>query len=303
LNQDDTSQKSIEKILIRINPQENLSAIFNKYIIQFRRMKENTIPVLMYHEVTNFPEGQKKVRKIDPDYSLHINSFEEQMNYLFDEGYQTISCDEFIDHRVYNTKKQCVLTFDDGLVGNYKFAFPILKKYGFKATIFVAVDGISTSRFMNWEQLRELAENGFSVQSHTMTHADLRMLEEREILYELSVSKNIIEKNVGNEVKHLSLPFGSGSKKVCQIARDLGYEVVFTSSYFMKNLYNKPAVVGRIPIRAGDSKQTFENLLSRKSAQSRKIMIVSKLKNGIKKIVGLNNYRKVYRLFYRIKLD
>jgi peptidoglycan/xylan/chitin deacetylase (PgdA/CDA1 family) len=265
-------------------------------------IEENTIPVLMYHEVTDYPEIKKKIRRIDPDYSLSISSFKEHMDCLFEQGYQTISCDELLNHQVH-AKKQCVLTFDDGLVGNYHFAFPILKEYGFKATIFVVVDGVSMGRFMNWEQLHELSENGFSIQSHTMTHADLSMLTEQEIIYELSESKKIIEKKVGKEVKYLSLPFGSGNRKVFQLASDLGYTVIFTSSYYHKNLNNIPAIIGRIPIKSSDSRYTYEYLLSKRHNQLQMIMIKDIVKNGIKKIVGLNNYRKVYRLFYRIKLD
>jgi peptidoglycan/xylan/chitin deacetylase (PgdA/CDA1 family) len=263
---------------------------------------ESMIPVLMYHEVTDIPEKKKKIRKIDPEYSLSMSSFEEHMDYLFENGYQTISCDELIDEQSTASKK-FVLTFDDGLAGNYKIAFPILKRYGFTATIFVVVDGISTERFMSWAQLRDLAENGFMIQSHTMTHADLRRLSAQEILYELSESKKIIEKNVGQEVKYLSLPFGSGDKNVFRIAYDIGYTVIFTSSYYQMNMNHIPAIVGRIPIKSGYSKKKYEDLLTKNPNQLIMIMIKKMIKDIIKRVVGLNNYRKVYRLFYNIKLD
>ena len=264
--------------------------------------EDNTIPVLMYHEVTDYPEIKKKIRRIDPDYSLSADSFHDHMTYLFDEGYRTISCDELLNYQ-FPVKRQCVLTFDDGLIGNYQIAFPICKKFGFKATIFVVVSGICTSRFMNWAQLCELTDNGFSIQSHTMTHADLNNLNEHEILYELSESKKILEKNVGGKVEFLSLPFGSGNKTVLKIARDLGYRAVFTSAYYQMNLNYKPAIFGRIPVKASDSMQTYEYLISKKDDQLRKLMIIGMIKDRIKEIIGLNNYRKVYRLFYRIKLD
>ena len=265
-------------------------------------IEENPIPVLMYHEVTDSPEIGKKIRRIDPDYSLNIDVFKNHMGYLFDKGYHTISCDDLIENHV-RDEKQCVLTFDDGLAGNYQFARPILDKYDFKATIFVVVDGISTERFMTWKQLAELAENGFLIQSHTMTHADLSRLSDREKLYELSESKKSIEKNVGREVKYLSLPFGSGDTKVFQIAGDLGYKAIFTSSFYQMNMNCLPAIYGRIPIKSSDSEQSYKKLLSKKYTQLQRKMITALMKNGIKRIVGLNNYRKVYRLVYKIKLD
>ena len=99
------------------------------------------IPVLMYHEVTNIPERPKKIRRIDPQYSIISQKFEEQMLYLFEHGYETISPDTLTHHQK-DSNQKCVITFDDGLIGNFTTAYPILSKYQFKATIFVFVEDI-----------------------------------------------------------------------------------------------------------------------------------------------------------------
>jgi len=266
------------------------------------KKENNSIPVLMYHEVTDCPERQKEIRKIDPSYSLATQQFEEHIAYLYDSGYRTVSIDEMI-HQQSNNRKTCVITFDDGHVGNYEFAFPILKKYHFTATIFITVGAISIDSFMNWDQLRELTYNGFSIQSHTMTHRALGELNDKDIFYELSESKGIIEKEIRKEVKYLSLPFGSGKRNVFKIADEVGYVAVFTSSLYDIDLNSKPAMIGRIPITDSHNKDTIKNLMLKNPKLYYKMKIDSLIKNTLKKIIGLNNYRKIYRLVYRIEIS
>jgi len=259
------------------------------------------IPVLMYHEVTNNPERQKKIRRIDPNYSLLTQKFEEQMEFLYENGYETVSPDEIIHHQA-NEKKICMLTFDDGFVGNHEFAFPVLKRCQFTATIFVFVGYISTDRYMNWDQLRELASNGFSIQSHTMTHSPLGELSEKEIFYELSESKKIIEKEIGKEVKYLSLPHGSWNKNVFRIADEVGYVGIFTSWPYEINLTINPIRIGRIPIKYGYNIDKFHQIVTKRSELYYKMKSENFIKNIVKKIIGLNNYRKIYRFIYRVEL-
>ena len=255
----------------------------------------------MYHEVTDTPERIKEIRKIDPTYSLSTQQFEEQIAYLHKSGYKTVSPNEII-HQQSNYRKICVITFDDGYLGNYKFGFPILTKYQFTATIFVTVCGIPEDPYMTWDQLRELSNNGFSIQSHTMTHRALEELNEEDIYYELSESKMIIEKELGKQVDYLSLPFGSGKKRVFEIAGEVGYRAVFTSSLYDIDLNEKPAKIGRIAIKDRHNQDAFQNIITRDSKAYYKMKISSLTKNMVKKIVGINNYRRVYRFVYRIEI-
>jgi peptidoglycan/xylan/chitin deacetylase (PgdA/CDA1 family) len=264
-------------------------------------LKGNGFPVLMYHEVTDTPERMKENRKIDPTYSLSTEQFNDQISYLNKSGYKTVSPDEIICQQP-NGKKICVITFDDGYLGNYKFAFPILNKYRFSATIFVTVKGISYDSYMSWDQLRELSNNGFSIQSHTMTHRALEELNDRDIFYELSESKKIIEQQLGKSVNYLSLPFGSGNKRVFEIAGEIGYRAVFTSSLYDIDLNQKPAKIGRIAIKDRYNQDAFQNIIVKGSKIYYKMKISSSIKDMLKKIVGINNYRRVYRLVYRIEI-
>jgi len=100
-------------------------------------------PILMYHHVEDAPLGG----------SMYVNpkQFEEQMKFLRDNKYKVISLDELSDMIKGGAKiphNIVVLTFDDGNVNNYLYAFPALKKYKIPATVFVISDYIDKGGYL-----------------------------------------------------------------------------------------------------------------------------------------------------------
>lgn len=258
--------------------------------------------ILMYHEVTNNPEREKTKRKIDPAYSLFTGQFEAQMAFIVhSHDLKVISLDELRNTEATRLSR-IALTFDDGLRGNYECAFKILEHYGFPATFFVTVNNIASPRFMNWDHLAELYRCGHSVQSHTMTHPMLGECDANQIRNELDESKKIIEDKIGAEVRYLSLPYGSWNENVINIAQQVGYSAVFTSSLVGCRLNHRLYQYGRIPIKDTYSMQKFAALLQPTSWQSSQLKSINTLKNIAQKMLGLNNYRKIYRLIHRIEL-
>src|SRR5215831_7301046 len=105
---------------------------------------KDRVPALLYHHFASKKHRRNDtLENYDPVYFCYDTAFDEQMKYLHDEGYTTISLDDFVAFQ--NGKKRLppkpiIVTFDDGFMSNYVFAFPILKKYGMTATIFVTLD-------------------------------------------------------------------------------------------------------------------------------------------------------------------
>jgi peptidoglycan/xylan/chitin deacetylase (PgdA/CDA1 family) len=258
--------------------------------------------ILLYHEVTDFPERAKKIRKMSPADSLLTKHFEEQMAYLSDRPNTKVVNVDNIFTEAQESAQKIVLTFDDGLIGNYLFASNILEKYGYQATFFVTVDHISTNRYMNWHQLSALHKNGHLIQSHTMTHPMLGECDESRITYELETSKKIIEDKIGAPVKYLSLPFGSSNERVAPIAKQLGYQGIFTSLSNIAEWKNESFRFGRIHIKDTYPLKKFMRLIDPSPTQFFLTRIGEALKGTIKEVIGLDNYRKLYRFVYRIEL-
>ncbi len=156
--------------------------------------------------------------------------------------------------------------------------------------------------YMDWNQLLDLHRHGYSIQSHTLTHPMLGECTDDQIFYELNESKETIERKIGNKVNYLSLPFGSYNENVIKYAKKIGYLGIFTSSLKKNYITNQFYQCGRIPIKDSHQIHIFIKLINNKSMLYRKTKFVNSIKSYIKNVIGLNNYRKIYRLVNRIKL-
>ena len=170
------------------------------------------IPILNYHNIDDAP-GEK---------ALWVSSshFDYQMAYLKKNGYHVISLSALIDgieRHIALPKKSVVITFDDGYENNYTQAYPILKKYGYPAIIFLVSDWIDRDGYLTTWQIKEMSRHGISFGSHTQTHPFLPNITEDKKRIEIAGSKVILEKKLGLKMDFLAYPFGgfkqNGSSK------------------------------------------------------------------------------------------
>ncbi len=182
------------------------------------------VPVIvMYHSVG------EEARTLD-GYGAKLNvspaAFAKQMKFLHERNYKVIPLTEFIERMKTGEDippMTITITFDDGLKNNFLHAYPVLKKYNFPATMFVATDFVGRENFLTWDDIRTMQENNISIGSHTISHRWLPALDEKGIHEELYDSKKILEEMTGREIKTLSYPLGAHNEKVKKIAGEAGY--------------------------------------------------------------------------------
>ena len=254
----------------------------------------------MYHEVSVSDESEKLTRRVHPGYFLSVEQFEKQMEFLAQNKYRSLSLNSLFNDE-FPDEKRVVITFDDGFIGNFHYAYPILKKYSLTATIFVVVNQISAANYLNWVQLLELSSEGISIQSHTMTHRPLEDLSAEEVFYELSASKRIIEEKLSQDVNYLSLPHGSMHPQLFRIARELGYLGICSSKFGYVNPARIQFTVGRIPVKRSHQLKEFEKLISKNKFLILKYKLFLLMTNSLSSILGLKNYARIYRFIFRIK--
>lgn len=219
------------------------------------------ILVLNYHQVQNSHHSL----------AVPIADFDAQMEYLSSHGYVTITPDELysgLNGELELPKKPVLITFDDGYADNYTNAFPILKYYGMRATIFVIPAFVSKyNNYLTWEELREMEAGGITIESHTMNHYKLEELPDDEIRSELLNSKLILEENLGHPVEFLAYPTGTYNLHIAGIAKAVGYKGAFTIKYGNVDLGSNFYALERVPIFHTDKtmKDFYERIDYRQS--------------------------------------
>jgi glycosyltransferase involved in cell wall biosynthesis len=172
-------------------------------------MKYTEIPILVYHDISD----------VDNPWCVSPDNFVQQMNFLKENNYRTISLGELkhgIEKGKETDEKLVVITFDDGRKGVFTYAFPLLKNLSFHANIFVVPEWVAGkippsenySEFMDWQNLRELVNAGFKIGSHSLSHKNLTTLRTEDLSLEINESKKIITKNLHCNVSDFSYPFG-----------------------------------------------------------------------------------------------
>lgn len=220
-----------------------------------KNQNETKVVILNYH----------KIDKMKISLSVYPEDFDKQMAYLKEQGYHTITPDQLVDNLENDAplpEKPLLITFDDGYLDNYTNAYPILKKYEFTATIFVVTDFISSDpRFMTWEQVKELSENGITIASHTMQHKSLTDISDDEIKTQLIGSKRALEYQLGKEEKYFAYPTGTYNMHIAQLVKECGYKAAFTIKYGNIDKASNIYALERVPIF--NTEQTFKSFLQR----------------------------------------
>ncbi len=182
------------------------------------------VPILMYHYIGNNPNPKDLARNT---LSVSPDKFEAQMDYLAKNGYTPISLDTL--YGIFNKQttapsKPIVLTFDDAYQDFATTAFPILKKFNFQAISFVPTGLVGGSYYMNWNQIKEIAQTGLiTFEAHTVTHATLTSLSLPNVLKQLQDSKNVLQSQTGYPVNFIAYPNGATNASVQSDAQKVGF--------------------------------------------------------------------------------
>lgn len=200
---------------------------------------KRTVPILCYHGVLDDAWGATTL-------FVKVDEFDKQMNYLKENGYTPIFISEIEDAGKY--EKPVIITFDDGYIDVYTYAYPILQKYNFKSNFYIISDSIGGDVYVTQEMVKEMSDSGLvEIGSHTVSHPTLSSLDSTSIEYELKTSKETLEKITGKEVKSIAYPSGGYNQDVLDIvpkyyeygiSTDWGKEVSTNiNRYNLKRLY------------------------------------------------------------------
>lgn len=188
-------------------------------------IREARVPILMYHYISVPPPDADAVRR---DLSVTPDLFESHLRYLKEAGYQSISLRDLVYHLTLGwplPPKPIILTFDDGYRDNYENAFPLLQKYGFRATFFLVTDFIDEGRpaYLTWAQVKEMHQAGMEFGAHSRNHPDLRNKPTDYLVWQSLGPRETIEYNLGEQPRFYSYPSGTYDEEAIAVIHSAGY--------------------------------------------------------------------------------
>ncbi len=206
--------------------------------MHIKKRSESGIPILTYHSIDNS----------DSIISTSPAKFRDQMQYLAESSFNVISLKDVTmcirENRPFPSKAVAI-TFDDGLKNVHDVAYPVLKEFGFKATVFLVPgycgrnnqfngqsEGIPILDLLGWDEIMEMANNGVDLGAHTMSHPNLSELPIDQAYEEIVSSKSMIKKQLSKDVLFFAYPYGKLTKEVRRIVQDHFYGAFTTELGF-----------------------------------------------------------------------
>ncbi|MCB2295571.1 polysaccharide deacetylase family protein [Clostridium algoriphilum] len=220
-------------------------------------VNNNKIPILMYHSISYEKGNTLRISK---------ENFRNQMKYLKYNNYTTLTLDELYSYMKENKNlpnKSIVITFDDGYKDNYTNAYPILKEFNLKATVFVITNAIDKDKnYLTSDEIKLMDKNNVRIESHTAAHEHLDKITFMDNVKSMTASKSELEKILNRKINYIAYPFGEYNLSTIKAAKQTGYKLAFSTEYGWINKNNNIYSLGRIFVSSTYDLQKFKSKLN-----------------------------------------
>jgi peptidoglycan/xylan/chitin deacetylase (PgdA/CDA1 family) len=239
-----TRRKFFEKIIVSAAAVK-LGDYFSAFPIA-KAAEGLDIPVLLYHRVGDTGGSLT----ITPD------KFAGDLIRLREMGYETISLETFkrykTDPETPLPTKPIMISFDDGYLDNFLNAYQILRKYEMSAAFYIITSMVGAEDRLATGHIREMAANGMSIGSHTVSHRQLGEMGIEEATNEMSLSRLYLEGMLQKPVQFIAYPKGSYNESTGALASEAGYWGGFSIVPGTCSRSTDPYLLKRIPVFSFD---------------------------------------------------
>ncbi len=235
--------------------------------------EEKRVPILMYHSISYQATPQFK------PFTLSPAVFADHMAYLYQHAYTPITVTQFVHVRSRGgsqlPERPAVLTFDDGYADFLTEVLPVLKRYGFAATLYIPTAfmngtalwlkrrGEATRPMLTWEQLTEISASGIECGGHSHTHPQLDILPLAAAREEIVRCKRLLEDHLGQDVQSFCYPFSYQNTRIRRLVREAGYTSACTGKNEMCAETTDPFALTRLGISVDTGVEALAALLTR----------------------------------------
>jgi peptidoglycan/xylan/chitin deacetylase (PgdA/CDA1 family) len=238
-------------------------------LMRFQGNGVSRFPILAYHSIADMPGLD--VETVAP------SDFGEQMAWLASRRFEVVTVSELVQRmaRPSGVRPMVAITFDDGYRDNIVAALPILQRYGFTASFYVAsgyigrqsgwnpVDYIGHRPMLTSRDIRMLSDSGQEIGSHTHSHTDLTRIDAALLDEELDRSRRILGDITGKPVVAFAPPYGRSNDTVVARVAHSGYTHLVKGGRFTSNPKGaSPFDLRRITVARWDSVREFARKVS-----------------------------------------
>ncbi len=180
-------------------------------------------PIFNYHHVGPIPSNASPARIC---FTVTPGVFRQQMRYFKDHGYTPVALDvltAFFDRGTPIPPKAVAITFDDGWEDQYRWAFPVLVEYGFRAAFFIPVDWVGHPGIVTWTQLRDMRAAGMTIGTHGAKHYHFDSISDDLLRKEIVGSRKKMEEHLSARVDYLAYPGGHWGDRALTLVRAARY--------------------------------------------------------------------------------
>lgn len=185
---------------------------------------QRQLPILMYHYIR---EPNLQESNIGRNLSISPGALKKQLQIIESHGLKTATLAELTKNRI--LAPSVILTFDDGYTDFYTNAWPILKKYGARATVFIITDRIDQPGYLTANQIQTLSSQNIEIGSHSVSHPNLTNASDLNVQKQLEDSKSEIESIIAKEVTSFSYPSGKYDERIINAVFKAGYRSAVTT--------------------------------------------------------------------------
>jgi peptidoglycan/xylan/chitin deacetylase (PgdA/CDA1 family) len=186
-----------------------------------------------------------------------------------------------------------VLTFDDGHLSNHRVAWPLLAARGWSGCFFVIAGEVGTPSMMGWRELRELADAGMEIGSHSLSHPFMHALSLAEVRHEFAESKRRLEEGLGRAVTLASWPRGNTVAGIGAVLAELGYDAFCTSEPGVVFATTDRFALPRIAVKRSTTPALLQNVLLNSSLTLAGLRSSFAMKRMGKRLIGTGQWRAV----------
>jgi peptidoglycan/xylan/chitin deacetylase (PgdA/CDA1 family) len=188
------------------------------------------VPILCYHQIRDWTATDSRRAK---DYIVPLSSFRDQMKFLADNGYHSISPDQLYDYLLKGKalpSNPIMITFDDSRLEQYTVAREEMNKYGFKGVFFIMTVSLGRPGYMSKQEVKQLADEGNTIGSHTWNHSNVRTYSQDDWAIQVGKPSKQLEEITGQPIEYFAYPFGLWNRSALEQIKERGFKGAFQLS-------------------------------------------------------------------------